>query len=570
MDSNRRFKTREVKIGQVIIGGNSPICIQSMTTTPTHEVDLTVDQILKLEQAGAQIVRVTVQGMKEAYACERIKTKLSQLRCSLPIVADIHFFPQAAITVVDFVDKVRINPGNFADKRAIFSKKEYDQNSYALEIEKIEEKFFPLIEKCKTQKKPIRIGVNHGSLSDRIMSYYGDTPIGMIQSCFEYVEIARKYHFHDLVISMKSSSTKVMVDSYRLLVKEMKEKGFDYPLHLGVTEAGFGLDGRVKSSIGIGTLLLEGIGDTIRMSLTEDPMDEIAPCKKLVSFIQQHQKFDKQNGDRLENFERIISPFKESYTVWSQVQKKEDLSKIQADVLVADYPLDTSKVVLHPQNSLFGSMDRHDSKLKIHVLSSMQEMNQLPKLEDLLMIDLFDFNFFDLKIAIKELKKRYGKPIILRASVADSSELEIIEKSTLIGSLLIDDLIDGIYFDGFDDKDFKESLAFSILQGARKRSSKTEFISCPSCGRTLFDLQTVTREIQKYTKHLKDVKIAVMGCIVNGPGEMADADFGYVGSKPGKIDLYVGKSCIERDIDQQVGAIKLIELIKNHGKWVDP
>ena len=400
-----RRKTREVMVGKVGVGGDNPIRIQSMTTSNTRDVNATVEQILRLENAGCEIVRVTVQGMSEARACEKIKNELIRLGCDIPLVADIHFYPPAAMHVADFVDKVRINPGNFA------------------KFERLEEKFVPLIEKCKSRGCAMRIGTNLGSLSDRIMQHYGDTPKGMVVSALEYAEICRKYDYHDLIFSMKASNVKLMVEAYRLLVKEMK---WDYPLHLGVTEAGEGEDGRIKSAAGIGCLLLEGLGDTIRISLTEDPWNEIEPCKQLIKFVNQ--------------------------------------GKCDDNIIAA--------------------------------------------------------------------AAKYGK-------------------------VLIDEEVDDI-----EDPEIDEQLKLNILQATGKRITKTEFISCPGCGRTLYDIQKVTKRIKTRMSDYPGLKIAIMGCIVNGPGEMADADFGFVGSKPGKIDLYKGKKCVERDIDFEEAEGKLENLLR--------
>jgi 1-hydroxy-2-methyl-2-(E)-butenyl 4-diphosphate synthase len=483
-----RWKTRVVQVGGVGIGGDNPIRIQSMTTSNTRDVDATVDQVLRLQDAGCEIVRVTVQGKKEAEACEAIKNKLIRIGCNVPIVADIHFYPPAALLVADFVDKVRINPGNFVDTRASFKKIVYSDDIYQKEILKIEEEFLPLIEKCKKRGIAMRIGTNHGSLSDRIMNRYGDTPYGMVESAFEFARVCRKHDFHNFLFSMKASNPLVMIQAYRLLVNEMVKIGWDYPLHLGVTEAGNGEDGRIKSAIGIGSLLLDGLGDTIRVSLTEDPWDEIAPGKKIIQFARERAKL------------RIAAP---------EIQRRK------------------RKVMVEPDSSC-------------------------------LILDNPTREFF------------HGytgeAPVILRAQYDLPAEDIIILASMELGSLLIDGLGEGVQISASNKpKDFEKSL----LQACRMLSFKTDFIACPGCGRTLFDLQKVTNQIKEKTGHLPGVKIAVMGCIVNGPGEMADADFGYVGSKPGKIDLYVGKTCVEKNIDFAEAETKLIELIKAHGKWVE-
>lgn len=513
----RRFPTREIKVGSLGIGGDNPIRIQSMTTTNTRDVEATVAQIIELADAGCEIARVTVQGKKEALACEQIKSGLLQKGYSIPLVADIHFYPPAALLVSEFVDKVRINPGNFIDKRASFKVIEYDDESYNRELIKIEEGFTPLVEKCKRLKKAMRIGTNHGSLSDRIMNRFGDTPRGMVESAVEFAKICRKLDYHDFCFSMKASNALVMIHAYRLLNAEMIKLGWNYPLHLGVTEAGEGEDGRIKSAMGIGALLLDGLGDTIRVSLTEDPVHEIDPCKRLIAFANQKRGVG-------------IAPFEETRDFTNLNRRAVNISAPfheQGSVLVRNEGPFISKdqcIIFRPKISPLHETRKLVSQLK-------QEGNTLPLIVE---IDLPE--------------KQEDIPIYLGAE---------------FGAILCDGLAEGVLV-------HEENFGLNLLQSARMRMSKTDFISCPSCGRTLFDLQTVSKQIRDKTAHLPGVKIGIMGCIVNGPGEMADADFGYVGSKPGKIDLYVGKNCVERDIDFSVAVERLIELIKSHGKWVDP
>ncbi len=483
-----RWKTRVVQVGEIGIGGDNPVRIQSMTTSNTRDVKATVDQVLKLQDAGCEIVRLTVQGKKEAEACGEIKNELIRLRCTTPLVADIHFYPPAALLVADFVDKVRVNPGNFVDTRASFKKIVYTDELYQKEILKIEEEFLPLIEKCKKRGIAMRIGTNHGSLSDRIMNRYGDTPFGMVESAFEFARVCRKYDYHNFVFSMKASNPLVMIQAYRVLVNEMVKIGWNYPLHLGVTEAGNGEDGRIKSAVGIGSLLLDGLGDTIRVSLTEDPWEEIAPGKKMIEFAKERAKL------------RIASP---------EIQRRKRKVMVEPDP--------SSLILENPNREFFDSYTGES-------------------------------------------------PVILKGQYDLPPEDLIILASMELGSLLIDGLGEGVQVSAPNKpKDFEKNL----LQACRMLSFKTDFIACPGCGRTLFDLQKVTNQIKEKTGHLPGVKIAVMGCIVNGPGEMADADFGYVGSKPGKIDLYVGKTCVERDIDFADAEKKLIDLIKSHGKWIE-
>lgn len=617
---SKRRPTRVVMVGNVGVGGNNPVRIQSMTTSSTRDVEATVEQAIRLADAGCEIVRVTVQGMKEADACEGIKNGLIQRGYNIPLVADIHFYPPAAMRVVDFVDKVRINPGNFVDKRASFKQIEYDDESYAKEILKIEEKFIPLIEKCKKIKRSMRIGTNHGSLSDRIMNRYGDTPAGMVESALEFARICRKMDYHEIIFSMKASNPQVMIQAYRLLSAAMYELGWDYPLHLGVTEAGEGEDGRVKSAMGIGTLLLDGLGDTIRVSLTEDPWFEIDPCKRLirlsenqlgrgiVPFIENRSieaierravQFSSQvpmhrNGTVFATVSAsdIASPQfyqnigcdgsfgkakLKSMTVDNLVlcdsQLNEKLQQVR-DIGVGLFSPTTIKTLeeanIQAKHNRF-SIQPSDEPLIVEI-SKTQDWDILLELNPALIIlsptenRLHDCRKFFEWVHVHQLKT----PVILHFSYNCPQEDLTLLASMECGALLCDGLGEGVWLEGPYPLDFIRQLSFSILQAARMRMSKTDFISCPSCGRTLFDLQDVTKRIQSRTSHLPGVKIAIMGCIVNGPGEMADADFGYVGSKPGKIDLYVGKECVEKDIDFSEADDRLIALIKAHGRWMEP
>ncbi|MFI0434972.1 MAG: (E)-4-hydroxy-3-methylbut-2-enyl-diphosphate synthase [Parachlamydiaceae bacterium] len=636
----KRRPTRVVMVGHVGLGGSHPIRIQSMTTSNTRDIEATLHQVIRLADAGCEIVRLTVQGMKEAEACEAIKSGLIQRGYDIPLVADIHFYPPAAMRVVDFVDKVRINPGNFVDKRASFKVIEYDDDSYAQELVKIEEKFSPLVEKCKKLKRAMRIGTNHGSLSDRIMNRFGDTPVGMVESALEFARICRKMEYHDIVFSMKASNPQVMIQAYRLLAAAMYELDWDYPLHLGVTEAGEGEDGRVKSAMGIGSLLLDGIGDTIRISLTEDPWLEIDPCRRLICLAK-----EKEN--------RGISPFVENYRSIGQFQKREirfdsplPLHRNGTVFLTASEDEASASDFYH-QIGCEGSFGRPklqsmtaDNLFFERCPSGERSSRILPDLKEI-GLGLFSKNFSPLTIPIvsleerfkmKALKEKTGRfayvpfddqeepcpieikegevidwdrlaqlnppliilsasanrlhycrqffnliqeyhiqsPIILRFHYQCPEEDLVLLAAMECGALLCDGLAEGIWLEGAYPLTVLRQLSFSILQAARMRMSKTDFISCPSCGRTLFDLQDVTKRIQKRTSHLPGVKIAIMGCIVNGPGEMADADFGYVGSKPGKIDLYVGKECVERDINFSEADDRLVDLIKAHGCWREP
>lgn len=634
----KRWKTREVMVGNVGVGGNNPIRIQSMTTSSTRDVEATIEQVIRLADAGCEIARVTVQGMKEAEACEGIKNGLLQRGYSIPLVADIHFFPPAAMRVVDFVDKVRVNPGNFVDKRASFKTIEYDDKSYAKEIEKIEEKFTPLVEKCKRLKKSMRIGTNHGSLSDRIMNRYGDTPRGMVESALEFARVCRQNDYHDFMFSMKSSNPQVMILAYRLLVAEMMALGWDYPLHLGVTEAGEGEDGRIKSAMGIGSLLLDGIGDTIRVSLTEDAWNEIDPCKRLIALANAYEGKGvepfKENHRNIEAIQRraIILPknvgLHRDGTVIvgissTDLQASDFYQKLGCDTQLglpklkassADCIVITDKTTTTKTNQILKnlrgvgistfSFDPNEGEIPLLTLKKahlayLQQLSQdrfvLSTTEKAPMAIIIRNESVDQWKTIEDIRptliflsphsnrlhysrqffdwlqsRKIQIPVIIHFQYGCSREDLIIQSAAEYGALLCDGLGDGIWIDAPYDIDFLRNLSFNILQSARMRTFKTDFISCPSCGRTLFDLQDVSKRIRERTAHLPGVKIAIMGCIVNGPGEMADADFGYVGSKPGMIDLYVGKECIEKDIHFADGDDRLVELIKKQGRWIEP
>lgn len=641
-----RRPTREVLVGNVGVGGENPVRIQSMTTSSTRDVEATVQQIIKLADSGCEIARVTVQGMKEADACEQIKNTLLQKGYTIPLVADIHFYPPAALRVVDFVDKVRINPGNFVDKRASFKVLEYDDASYAAELLKIEEKFVPLIEKCKRLKRAMRIGTNHGSLSDRIMNRYGDTSYGMLESALEFARICRAHDYHDFMFSMKSSNPQVMIQAYRLLVAEMYRLEWDYPLHLGVTEAGQAEDGRIKSAMGIGALLLDGIGDTIRVSLTEEAWLEIDPCMRLISFAKHYERFASQNGFLVEEYSEtapvgslqkrtvqmpssfglhregsVMVTVNEDQLSSAAIFKslgcdfeegKVSIKALCADSIVVKAPILTDKSKQQLKALLDAGVgafccSRHSQVEMPRILTIQEACSELKndELKEKFTLQIAKSRLAPIALVVTEETEREWKiieglhpsliilkpshdrvhiarrffhwikgvkitsPVILNFSYQCSKEDAVIHASTECGSLLCDGLGEGVWLEGPYEIEFLRNLGFGILQAARMRMSKTDFISCPSCGRTLFDLQDVTKRITARTAHLPGVKIAIMGCIVNGPGEMADADFGYVGSRPGMIDLYVGKTCVEKEIDFSEAVDRLIELIKKHGRWVD-
>lgn len=592
-----RRKTREVRVGGVGIGGDNPIRIQSMTTSNTRDIAATVEQILRLQESGCEIVRMTVQGMSEAKACQEIKAALQSRGCNIPLVADIHFYPPAAMEVVQWVDKVRINPGNFLDKRALFIRKEYDDASYEAEIQKIEEGFTPLVLKCKELKKALRIGTNHGSLSDRIMNRYGDTPKGMVESALEFARVCVKNDFHDIIFSMKSSNPIVMVEAYRLLSAEMAKLGWDYPLHLGVTEAGEGEDGRIKSALGIGSLLAEGIGDTIRVSLTEDPWAEIDPCQRLKCFATLYGKntpfFLEQKGSstkgmaivQIDSEDRAASSFLKDIDcvggkrglftpdfIWIEDPAALDSRAVDAKVEFM------STSVVHPLVTPIYKVEdvKEEQDLSSSILwvqdADLTSMEKAAKLRPKMYLFSSEENMLHKgrEFAFLLGKENNQVPSILVFTRECDFQDAVIFSAAECGGLLIDGMFDGVCLLISESLDQRISLTFSLLQAARRKTVKTEFISCPGCGRTLFDLQSVSKRIREKTSHLPGVRIAIMGCIVNGPGEMADADFGYVGSRPGKVDLYIGKTCVEKNIDFDAADERLIDLIKSQGKWVDP
>ncbi len=598
----KRWPTRVVKIGDVKVGGNNPIRIQSMTTSNTRDVEHTIEQIIKLADYGCEIARVTVQGKKEAEACEHIKNGLVRRGYNIPLVADIHFYPPAAMLVAEFVDKVRVNPGNYVDRRAVFKTIEYTDETYANEILKIEEGFSPLVLKCKERGIAMRIGTNHGSLSDRIMNRFGDTPAGMVESAIEFAKVCRMHDYHNFLFSMKASNPLVMMQAYRLLVAEMMKLGWNYPLHLGVTEAGEGEDGRVKSSVGTGSLLLDGLGDTIRVSLTEDPWLEIDPCKRLVNLFESYEKMqgiepfeETRNISEIEKRKVVVegTPLHPDGSVLVKVSKKEFLENSLFEAIGAKIQLGLPEKVVGTADivvvdTLDDEMAAKAKKLKESGISVLA----LDNLGDVVSIFDGDTALWEKKLAkgasfiLLELtgskmhrgrpffewlkKKQLEIPVILVMRYNLSDEDLVIHAATEFGSLLSDGMGEGVMLVSNQGVKMRRFLSFSILQAARMRASKTDYIACPGCGRTLFDIQSVTKKVQERTGHLPGVKVAIMGCIVNGPGEMADADFGYVGSRTNMIDLYVGKTCVERNIDHEDAVERLIDLIKEHGRWIEP
>ncbi len=650
----KRLKTREVKIGELLLGNpdsyrSHPIRVQTMTTTDTMDTIATVEQSIRCIEAGSELIRITTPSKREAENLLNIKNELRKRGYSTPIVADIHFTPNAAEIAARIVEKVRVNPGNYIDKKK-FEIIEYSDAKYLEEIDRIRERFTPLIKICKEYGTAMRIGTNHGSLSDRIMSRYGDTPMGMVESAMEFLRIGRDENYHQIVLSMKSSNPQVMVQAYRLLVKTMFEEfGECYPLHLGVTEAGDGEDGRVKSAVGIGTLLEDGLGDTIRVSLTEDPELEIPVCKDIVKRYENgNQKnetnhvpvidkmsYDPFNYTRRESFEVGNIGGKHVPVVIADLSKIENISRENLKYIGYSYDADVDKwniseaatdyiftanqeinfalpgtlKVLANHDAWINANDRekyfpvleagqyiddnslNSSQIRFALIdcfsagysqSSLHILFDKLKNDPAAVICLSSTNknaMQSIRRMFIELENNYVKnPVMI---ICDSSDEDmnksLVHYSIETGALLLDGFGDGISLGHhFQNKniqtDFQlmNSIAFSILQATRTRISKTEYISCPSCGRTLFDLQETTAKIRAVTNHLKGVKIAIMGCIVNGPGEMADADFGYVGSGPGRITLYRGKEIVKRNVKSEIAVEELINLLKESGAWVEP
>ncbi len=560
-------------IGNVGVGGANPTRVQSMITCDTMDTEASIAQTIELAQGGCEIVRITAPTVKDSANLQQIVHGLRERGCDVPIVADIHFKPEAAMEAAKWVDKVRINPGNYADSKK-FKIIEYTDEQYAAELARIRERFSPLVRLCKERGIAMRIGTNHGSLSDRIMNRYGDTPLGMVESALEFARIARDLDYHAFVFSMKSSNPKVMINAYRLLVARLREEGDDwnYPIHLGVTEAGEGEDARIKSAIGIGSLLADGIGDTIRVSLTEDSIHEIPVAEALIETI--------PNSDsKCPQAKLSFDPFSYQRRATTRVDCKgislggEELVRVV--VRQANYDKIAHKVdklgdykpeIIYEQSDI-AEVDPRDDAAIAHLNES--DRAQFVTIRD--DVDLPVISAFRLLAAKLQshhpilLKDIFGKP---------KQELDFLHTlliaSTNIGSLLCDGIGDAILVQGEEAPGQALRLSYNILQAAGTRIFKTDYVACPSCGRTLFNLQTTTARIKAATLHLKGVKIAIMGCIVNGPGEMADADFGYVGGAPGKVNLYVGKTAVKFNIPEVEAVERLQDLIREHGKWVEP
>jgi (E)-4-hydroxy-3-methylbut-2-enyl-diphosphate synthase len=678
----RRLKTREVKVGNLTIGGDNPVRIQTMTTTDTMDTEATVSQSIRCIEAGAELVRITAPSKNEAENLAQIKDALHKLGYTTPLVADIHFTPNAAEIAAKIIEKVRVNPGNYVDKKK-FEQIEYTDAEYAEEIDRIKERFTPLVLICREYGTAMRIGTNHGSLSDRIMSRYGDTAIGMVESAMEFLRIARGLDYHQIILSMKSSNPLVMVQAYRLLITHMQEEfGECYPLHLGVTEAGDGEDGRIKSAIGIGSLLEDGIGDTIRVSLTEDPEFEIPVCKDLVERYQildvRHEtqenfkevlsNYDKDNIGKVNEFQSennlepstfnlqlayspfeykrrtttavnniggknvpiVIADFMLAKTIaaadiqaigyrYDEATDKWNIGDAAADYIysadksidfalpgtlgfICNYKIWNNAVTdekkcfpLFTTYEFLAAEKKHSTLNFISVCvdddnGALIKKIQVEKTVVLCIYSGMKNAMQQMRMFINELmQQNIACPIVIAVeSMQTNIDAQLIEFSATAGGLLLDGMGDGIwlmndpsnmvndkvsgrtYLAAENNHQFLNNTSFSILQAVRTRISKTEYISCPSCGRTLFDLQETTSKIRNVTNHLKGLKIAIMGCIVNGPGEMADADFGYVGSGVGKITLYKGKEVVKKNINSEIAVEELINLLKENDVWIEP
>lgn len=556
----RRRHSSTVQIGNVPLGGDNPIRIQSMTSTSTLDTDASVAQCRRIFDAGADYVRLTAQGVREAHNIGEIRAALHAAGYTKPLVADIHFNPKAAFEAAATTDKVRINPGNFVDAARTFKKLEYTDEEYAAELEKIRRAVVPFLDICREHHTAVRLGVNHGSLSDRIMSRYGDTPAGMVESAMEYLRIFREENFNDVAISIKASNTVIMVETVRRLVAEMDRENMHYPLHLGVTEAGDGEDGRIKSAVGIGTLLAEGIGDTVRVSLSEEPELEIPVARKLVDYITAREGHAPINGCFAKTYNRIAPERRPTNAVGSIGGQNVPV------VATALSPANVAAIATKPDFFL--------SDVNWKAVDASDKSKGFSD-DDVLLLTSHHANpVGEIEAFIHRLWNNGCKaPVVVRMSYDDANEEDVqVKAGADFGALLLNGLVDGIVLDAPNLPNNADAVAYSfgILQAARRRTTKTEYISCPSCGRTLYDLQHAVKEIKAATSHLKGLKIGIMGCIVNGPGEMADADYGYVGAAVGKVSLYKGKECVERNVPQDVALTHLIDLIKANGDWTEP
>ncbi len=608
----KRRPTINVPVGNVYMGGSYPVVIQTMTNTNTLDTEASVAQCERIIESGADLTRLTTQGVREANNLREIHQQLRDKGYNTPLSADIHFNPRAAHVAATIAEKVRINPGNYVDKQKTFAEVEYNDEEYALEWQKIKEKVVPFLQICKEHGTAVRIGVNHGSLSDRIMTRYGDTPAGMVESCMEFLRIAIDESFTDIVISMKASNTLLMTKAVRLLVYTMDKEDIHFPLHLGVTEAGNGDDGRMKSAVGIGALLIDGMGDTIRVSLSEDPEAEVPVAKKLVEYVAKLEGHEVINAEQFPGFSPFAIDKRETKPVWNiggehlpvVISDRSRISDMSINPhFIPDYIYVGERVPENFNKGMKSIVDFENWEDKVDnfpmfTINSIEEIkscNARAKFLKLSYPDLTDEMISFLKecsgvvvILTTNHLNRVGEqraffhkllieecdiPVVLHQSYNEDEAEDIqIKGGVDFGTLILDGFGNGIMMsnEGKIDINDMDAYSFGLLQAARARTSKTEFISCPGCGRTLFDLQTTVALIQKHFSHLKHLKIGVMGCIVNGVGEMADADYGYVGAEHGKISLYRKKLLVEKNIPQAEAVERLIQLIKDHGDWVEP
>lgn len=605
-----RRKSSPTQIGDIPVGGDNPIRVQSMTNTNTNDTEASVEQVIKIADAGASYVRLTAQGVREAENLKNIKEAVRARGYETPLIADIHFNPRAAESAAKHVEKVRVNPGNFVDRVKTFAVFEYTDEEYAQEIDKIRAKLVPLIDICKENKTAIRIGVNHGSLSDRIMSRYGDTPEGMVESCMEFLHICIEENFRDIVISMKTSNTVVMAHAVRLLIERMDAEDLHFPLHLGVTEAGDGEDGRIKSAVGIGSLLSDGIGDTIRVSLSEDPHLEIPVARKIVDYVVSRAGHPEIKGEMNKDFSHYSTERRKTYSI-------ENIGGENLPIVISDRTSGDFKFNVHflPDYTYVGKSLPANAPLSKPVIIDFEGWENKPNTYPLFRtqnlkelegcgakIKFLELSYTEMSEVLSLLNARKDvvlilttthingvgehraaihqllnngieTPVVLKRVYKENIPEDLQIKSAIdFGTVFLDGFGNGILLDNEGEiaQSDVDAYMFGILQASRIRTSKTEYISCPSCGRTLFDLQTTVAKVKGATSHLSHLKIGVMGCIVNGPGEMADADYGYVGAEKGKISLYKRKDCVEKNIPSEEAVDRLVALIKEHGDWVDP
>ena len=578
----QRRATTTVQIAHTPLGSNYPVRVQSMTNTNTNDIENSLEQCKRIAQAGGDYVRLTAQGVREAQSIGKIGTALREAGCNVPLIADIHFNPQAAFEAAKVTDKVRINPGNFVDPARQFKSLSYTPQEYQAELQRIRDTLVPFIDLCKSHGTAVRLGVNHGSLSDRIMSHYGNTAAGMVESVIEFLRVFVEQNFMNVVISMKASNVVVMVEAVRLLVATMDKENMHFPLHLGVTEAGFGEDGRIKSAVGIGTLMNEGLGDTIRVSLSESPEAEVPVAQKLVQYITSREGHAPIEGSFYPNYNPLHPQRRPTSEVAGMVGGK------KAPIVVASCKEQEVKGTLKPdfycdEHTLIYTLKswKHDPQATLQWLqvSANTPINELEFLKQchnvVLVVTPASINIPGSVQAMLHKLTTAGiaTPAVVRCTYTDTdAEWLQVKAASDLGTVLMNGLADGVWLEApnFASQDKVVAWAFAILQAARLRTTVTEFISCPSCGRTMFDLQATVQKVKVATAHLTHLKIGVMGCIVNGPGEMADADYGYVGAGRGRISLYKSKECIEKNIPQAEAIPHLIALIKQNGDWKDP